>query len=422
MLGNVLNKIFSSKVFILVFSLLLSAALWIYVEISENQTVPHQVTGVQVVPLNKDMLSDRNLLIRSMQPETVTLSFQCPRSATSKLTNSALSVSIDLANVTASGPTTLSYVVNYPEGIDQATKDSISRSVNRITLIIDRQLSRQVQVLAPYSGGAAEGFICYEPDFSPRDITVSGPSEYVSKVAKATVAIQRESLTTTYDGDLPFVLLDEDGEELSADILDQLTFSEENIHVTIPVRATKALPLRVEQIFGFGANPENTFYTIEPQTITVAGDPEALRDYNSITIGTIDWQGMSQLSDTASFTIDLENNVTNISGETSAIVTMEIRGLETKWLTVLSTSIHYINEPSGSLVDIRTQSMDVRVRGTHEDLANISETNIRIVVDLAEYSFGNHRIQPRIYVDGFSSDDVGAIGSNYYVSLNIQRE
>lgn len=414
-----LNKIFSSKVFYIAFSLLVSIALWMFVEINENQTVSHSVPNVPVVRLGEDILNDRGLLVSSMTPDNMTLTFDCPRSVAAKLTRDTLSIAINLGNITKSGPTTLPYEIIYPQGIDTTSFDPPSRTVNRISLYIDRQLSKLVRVDVPYRGGAAEGYLCDPPEYSPRDITIYGPAELVSEVKSATVNIQRESLTTTLTEDLPFTLLGENGEELDKEIVSALTVSDEVIHVAIPVRVIKEIALTVELAPGGGATTQNAIYTVNPKIITIAGDPEDVRDYNSINLGTIDLSGVDP-GRAYSFPVILENYVTPISGETEAQVFVEVVGLDIKYLTVLSSGIHYINEPAGYAVEIRTQSVDVRIRGVQDDLANVTEANIRIIVDLSDAGPGTQRVYARVIIDGVDAN-VGAIG-NYPITVNLQEE
>ena len=69
------------------------------------------------------------------------------------------------------------------------------------------------------------------------------------------------------------------------------------------------------------------------------------------------------------------------------------------------------------------ESIDVVVRGTEEELQELSADNIRAVADLSDYrdSTGPFMISVKIYVDGFV--DVGAVksGTDYSISVNLER-
>ena len=418
MVRETLSKIFSSRVFYIVFSLLVSIALWMFYEIQENQIQYHRVSEIPVVRQNEEVLGDRNLLISSISPENVTITFRCPRSMVSKLRKDTLSAVIDLQNITSRGYKTLRYDIAYPSGIEREMISVESRPVDQISLFIDWIFSNQVRVAAPYTGGAAEGFLTDPVEITPPRITVSGPEEVVLRVNEARVSIVRENLTTTFTENMPFILYDVDGNELSEDILNKLTISEDTVHINIPVREIKDIPLEVDFIYGAGATTQNTIYELNPTYITIVGDPEAVRDINSINIGTVDLTSR-EYSDTFSFPIRLPNNVTNMSGETEASGYYEIRGLSMKYLSIPNTRVHLLNEPAGYVTEVRSQSIDVRIRCRPENYEYITEANIRIVADLKDLGPGPQRVSARVSVDGF--ENAGAIGT-YMVYIAILRD
>ena len=413
-------KIFSGKAFFITFSVLVSIALWMYVEINENQMQTHIVRDVPVVRQNIEVLNDRGLLISSINPEYVTLTFECPRSVAARLTNTTLSVAIDLTGVSTRGNTTLPLDIIYPSNVDENSINLLSRTVNRISLYIDRLESRPVPVEVIYRGGAAEGYLQDPPEFSPQAITVSGPAETVSQVSKARVLIDRENLTATYTDEHKITLLDEDGEELSEILRDQVSLSDDMIWVNIPIRVVKEIVLTVERNYGSGATADNTLVTITPQTIMVAGEPEDIRDFNSIILGTIDLTRF-EFTDTQAFKIVMPNNVTPISGENEALVMVEILGLEIRHFSVSNSYIYVTNVPSGFVPVIGTQSVDVRIRGRAEDMVNLTEANIRVVVNAADENTGStQRVLARVIVDGIDPNIVGAIGNNYVTYALIE--
>ena len=420
MVRGTLNKIFSSKAFYIVFSLLVSIALWMYVEITLNQIRRYEITGVPVVHLNQEVLGDRNLMVTNVRPDTVDLTFMCSQSVASRLTKDTLSVEIDLANITQTGFNPVRHRIVYPANVDEDLIEDVSSSVGWITVNIDRLSSRNIRVEAPYRGGADEGYMTDTPDYGPREITVKGPAEVLFEIEVARVQIVRENLTTTLEDDFPFILFDRNGEELDESLLSQLTFSDDLIHVTVPVRATKEVALSVICFYGSGATEHNTSITIDPPMITIAGDPEDIRDYNSLNLTTIDLTRLAVFSDTNMYTIDLPNNFTNLSGETEARVLVELLGLSFKYMSVSNPYIHTINTPAGYIAEVRTQALDVRIRGREEDLMWVTEANISVLADLADCGPGTQRVPARIFIDGVEAD-VGAVG-NYNITVNVQRE
>ena len=411
------GSVFSSKAFYIAFSILVSIALWMFVEINENQVIVKEVNGVVVVRKNEELLNDRSLSIASMDPETVTLTFECTRSVAQKLNRDTLSVEIDLSSITSRGSPYLPYEIIYPADVDVSAIERVGMSVEQISLRIDRLQTSPIQVEVLYGGGVAEGYYMDPLYFSPQNISVSGSADAVSQVWKAQVNItERENLTQTLEGNFRLTLLDANGAELSEALRNQLTVSDQTVHVTIPIKMTKEVPLEVVLNHGAGSSVENTTVTINPQTVMIAGDPEYVREINSIVLGTIDMTSFG-LSINNDMPIIIPQHVFSITEDRVARVSIQVSGLEVSYLT--TSNIHIANEPKEYVVDIISRGVDVRVRGRPEDLAYLTEDSVRVVATVPEnFTLAQQRLNARVFIDGIDRD-IGAVGV-YYVNVNIR--
>ena len=168
-------------------------------------------------------------------------------------------------------------------------------------------------------------------------------------------------------------------------------------------------------IDGGGATAENVKITCVPETITIAGDGETLAGINRISVGTVDLSSFASTFED-SFTIVLDNNISNVTGITEAKVIVQVMGLETKKFNCSNISV--INPPTGRTGKVVTQNIEVYIRGTSEVIAKIKANNIRAVVDLADVgdASGTFEHVAKIHVDGFTG--VGAVGE-YPIYIQI---
>ena len=120
------------------------------------------------------------------------------------------------------------------------------------------------------------------------------------------------------------------------------------------------------------------------------------------------------------FTIPLPNDVHNLSGETEAEVEVTLKGLETK--RIIATNIELNNISEGYSADTITQYKEVLIRGTEESLEDINADDVVIVVDLAGIgqAVGRYSLPGKVYVD--SEENVGAVGGNYTVVVEITKD
>ena len=411
MLRETLSKIFSSRVFFVIFSLLAAVALWMYVEITENEELPHRLNSVPVVFINEDSLRDRGLHKASHDPQTVELEFEVSRAIATRLTNSTVSVEVDLAGA-ALGHTAMLYNIILPSDVNRNVVNNItSRSVERISLNIDRVSVRTIPVRVEYTGGTASDDLVAQPvEFDPQTISVEGPEGVISRIDYARVPILRENLSSTYIDDLPFILIDEYGEVLDGYFIETVRTSQETIRITVPVIQIKDVPLVFHRLHGAGSTEQNTTWTVEPPFITVSGDPEALRGFNYLELGAVNMTRFS-LEVTESLAIALPGHINNESGEISALVSVEVGGLAIEDFSVENLVV--INTLPGHTARILSPSINVRLRGRSVDLADITAEDIRVVADLRDYGAGRERVPARVYIDGTEAD-IGAIGLYHF--------
>lgn len=414
MIKEIVNKTLNSKIFWVIFSILASIALWLYVSYSENTEIETTIPGIPVEFTGEALLTDRNLIITAGYDQTVSLRVKARRSDIAKFSSSTMSVTVDLSNVKTTGEMQLGYTINYPSNVNQSNV-SVSRTSFYINVTIDKLVTKTVEVKGAFVGTIADPdkYLAQALEFNPSTITVSGPDAVVSQISYAWVVLQRENVSATVTESLSHVFMDANGNEVKSDFI---TRTVETVEITMPVLMVKEIPLTVEFIDGGGASAENNVvYTISPKTIKLSGAAETLDGINQIVLGSIDLSDFVS-STTQPFQILIPNDTTNITGETEAVVTVEIVGLETAKLTV--NSFDSINVPDGYTATAVTQSLGVTVRAPQSIINLITPYNIRVVADLTDISgnAGTFKVPVKIHVDGYS--DAGVVG-DYEIVVSI---
>ena len=72
--------------------------------------------------------------------------------------------------------------------------------------------------------------------------------------------------------------------------------------------------------------------------------------------------------------------------------------------------------------DVLSRALTVRLRGTAEDLARVTENDLVAVADLTDYTVttGSNIVNVRIQVDG--ALNVGAVGGPYTITVDIRKQ
>ncbi len=404
------TNIWDNKILWMIVSLLLSFLAWAYISSTEDTSVERIFTGVPVVFQGAEELrSSRGLIITDASADSVTVKVSGSRASIGNLHAADLTAVVDVSGISQVRDMTVSYTVRFPDNVNMSGVEVHSKTPETIEFSVVQENSKTVEVKGVFTGSVAEGFTVDPIVVEPASVTLYGPASELDQIDSACVYIDRQNVSATI-GPLnsEFVLLDADGSTIRPA---SVTSSQTSVTVTVPVLMNKELALKVNLVEGSGATADNTVVEIEPKTIQVAGSTATLENLNQIVIGTVDLTDFAETT-TITFPITLDNNIRNLTGTTEATVTVTVTGMETKKFTVTNITL------TGGAGTLRTTQKEIVVRGTAEDLANITEENIRIVADLTEYAgaTGTIEVPARVYVDGY--EKAGAVG-DYTVSVTL---
>lgn len=410
-----MRKIYNSRAFWAVVSLLASLTIWVYVTSMQADEFTHTFHNVRLELVGEDALRDsKNMVITDLDTNTVTVELVGPRRIIAAWDSSDIVARVDVSKLSRSAYTSQSYFLSYPDGTDASAISINRKTPDTVSFLVSPLSNKTIQVRGSFDGSLAEGFTAESPIFEPASITISGPEAYIKNITHAWVSFGQDDISSTYKVDTGFVLMDENGEQCS---VAGLSFSDDIITATLPILMVKDVPLSVELIEGAGATKANTKLKIEPESITLAGDSAILSGMNKIILDTIDLRDFATTF-AETYTIPMDNELKNLTGATEATVKLEVVDLETRSFKV--KNISFTNVTEGYEAVLISESIEVLIRGTAEQLDNLKEEHIRAVADLTDYdeSTGNFMPVVKIVVDGIP--DVGAIGENT-VSIEIRK-
>ena len=417
-----LKRLTDSRVFWMILSLFAASLLWMYVTTTEGVEVQKTLTGVKIEFLGADaMRASSDLIVTEQDRTTVTLTLSGTRRVLSKLTNSNVTATVNLNNVTADGRYSVSYDLAFPAGINANEVTVVHTSSDVVNFYVDKLARKTVEVKGAFTGNTAEGYLADESMvFDPLVVAISGPKTVISKVDHAFVAITREEVDRTLSYSTTYSLVDANNNPVEDSSIQRET---EEVTVTLNVLSTKEVPLDVTIIDGGGATRDaNTRIEITPSSIMLAGDAAAIDSTTKLILGTINLSTFAT-DFSATYTIIPPNGTENMTGVTEATVTVSITGVATKSFSVNPDNIICINVPDGYDAENITQALNVTVRAPQEVLDRISEVNLRAVADLSNLgtnASGVFTPTVEIKIDGFP--EAGCVGEyKIYITLKEKR-
>lgn len=396
-------------------SIVIACTLWLYVRNVDTQDRTQTISNIPVTFVGEDVLNANGLMLAGDGRETVSLTVQGRWSVISRLRRDNITVQVDLSRLTEVGETRRAYDIIWPSDVSTNSFDLINRDPFYVPVTIAKRTSQSVEVRGSFKGNVAEGYQSGEFSFQPATVEISGSQADVARVAYALVTMNREDLRETVREDMPYVLVDQDGQPIENT---SLTATPDTVNVTLPVVMVKEVPLTVDLLPGggvTGAEDSHVKVTVEPSSVMLSGSEADLAGYSSISLGSID---LSKVISTENYTfpIPLDQDVENISGVQEARVTVSVQGLDTA--TFETENIELVN-PNHVDARLVTKSLQVQVRGQKDALEQILPQYIKVVVDLSDLSSvpdGQSLVPAKVSLMGVA--DAGVIGE-YKVSVFI---
>ena len=324
----------SSRILYMIVALIGSVALWIYVRSEVNPYSDPWIYRIPVTFEGEDVLNeDRSLIVLSGADTTVDLHLYGKRLDTATLNRSNIQITVDLSTIRSAGTYSLDYDISFPDSISANAITVRERSPSSVQLTVGKLQTKSIPVKG--SGGSpAEGYLAETMICDPEQITIRGPEDVVKTIDHAEVYLDRDNLERTVNATLDYVLVDADGNTVEND---HIFCDVSQIDVELPIVATKEVPLTVELVDGSGATADDAYCTIEPKSIQISGDAELLKGINQISLGSIELAEVF-VQATLPRTIVLPNDTQNLSGVDEAVISVELRGLDTR--TIRTTDVY----------------------------------------------------------------------------------
>ena len=422
------KKLLDSKLLYIILSIVLSISLWYYVTTVEGVTDTDTVHNLAIELKGEDILMSNGLMITSAIPD-VDLKFQATAATLVKLKQKdAITLALDVSAITQPGAYTMTYTVSC-NGISKNDYSLLEQSPLNVSFVVERYVTEEIEIKGQFIGQLAEGYMTRlennQPifEFNPQTLTVSGRKSDVDRIAYALVTVSDENLSRTVRGNFNYQLIDTKGEVLDPKALD-IECAVETIATVLPVQMFAEIPLTVDFKNGGGATQENNLtWDIFPQTILVAGesvDMEALLSRGKLSVGTIDLATIAENETVLKQTIPLAEELTNVDGVSEVTIVISLRGLVSIPLEVTEFDIQ--NVPDGYIATVRTKSLSVVVRGSEEELARVSASNLRVVADLADINLasGQYTVNAKIYFDGIGN--AGVVAKDYPLTVRLAKQ
>lgn len=260
-------------------SLVLSTGLWVYVTFTKNPEVTNPLPNIPI----EIQEAPKALWV---QPETTTVQVvvSAPSDVWQQLKPDKFHAVVDASKVTPGlQEVEVKVVANDPrvrvEGVEPA----------KVFLKVEPLRNKSVPVQVVTSGTVPPGYQPEAPRVTPDHITVSGPESAVNQVQSALVAINLDGVTRSIDQTFKPVL-----QGISSTDAARVSSTPDGVLVQIRIDQKlgyKTLPVSPTIVGNVALGYQIVGITVDPETVTLVGDPQTLSQMTVVPTRPIDVNG-----------------------------------------------------------------------------------------------------------------------------------
>lgn len=363
----------------IVVSILAALAFWVYMEVEEPVTVTTEVRNVPVEFSGEDTtLADRGLMLLSGYDTSVDLVLEGSRTVLWKLDKEAVRLVANTDNITGAGTQSLSYTPVFPTGIPYNAITVKSASARSVTVKVGELYKKEVPIEVEIRGSVPEGYFTESVIIDPAKLELRAPREDLLNVSYAKVVLNIGNSTSTMIQTLEYRLYDYNDIPVENDAIRSKT---KLIQVTLPIRTSKEVPLRVDLV-GAEQHSDSLHVEIAPKTVWIKGEADALADIDAITLDKIYVEDLvTGLNGPYSYTIKTPAGVSTMDGVKEAVVTVAVNGTTESSVLVETITCEGVNDGLRATAD---GFLVVSLWGMEEEVLAVTSEQVLVRVDMSE--------------------------------------
>ena len=377
-----------------ILSIVFAVMLWSYVISADSSiTRTKSIGGVDVTVSGLSVLQSRGLAVLMDtvdQLPDVRVRVEVPQSSFSRVTADTVSVELDMSRVRQAGRQEVELIGTTTYGeVVQVIPGSLEVTIEALD-------SRTVPVNVTLTGQDEETYYYTVNSRNPAQLTISGASSVVQRIAQAQAVVDVSSFTASRSVAVPFTLLDSEGSELTQ----MLTRSTSSVTVNLSINPIAVLPVSDSLETAVTGTPETgyriTRVEVQPEVITVAGDASLLAGLDSLSFEPVDVSGRTQSFSTVASVNALDDMKYISSKQVTVTVYIEemvqVARFEDVPVTVAGLA-------DGMKAALSEQAVQVKATGGYTAVSNLTGKALRAAVDVTGLAEGTYDLPVTVTTD-----------------------
>lgn len=361
-------------------SLILSSGLWVFVTFRVDPEVLHTLSNIPIQIQEKPKTVD-------VQADTtvVQVVVSAPNDVWTQLKPDNFRAVVDASKVT----TGLQQVDVRVTSTDPRVRIE-SYEPSHIFLKVDPLVSKTVPVQVVTNGTVPNFYDSGAPVVDPAMVAVSGPQQIVDEITSVAVKISLDGVTHSIDQGYPPVPLG-----VSETDAKRVTINPEQVRVQVPIDQRlmyKTLPVQPNVQGTVALGYQLVAIQVDPQTVTLVGDPQTLNPMTTVPTQPIDVSGAD--GDRAYNTsLQLPGTVA-MSGSQSVVVRVLVGTINGSKTILVSPQVRNLGANLSYSID--PGAVNVTLSGPIPILNRIQPSDVPVTVDATALTGGTQQLSVQV--------------------------
>lgn len=431
---GIFERLFYNNKLLLIFSLILSIALWATIKINFSDNTTRTISDIKVSI--DTSLSEGTDFVPFVDAQDlyvdVKVTGKSYNISSTSLSRSDIIVEANAGYIDSAGYRVLNLTATTTAGSDVSVTNI---SPSTITVFFDRKATGTYNVEAKLKNDLdtlCEGdYVVGQPVASMSTVNVTGPATVIEGLKKvyfvAEVSKEDLPLTATKEitAEVSYELVRENGSQFL--LCSEIETETNPATITIPVSMVKTVDTAVKFVNEPSVYEEQPpKISISPSKVKISYNPLESDEYDKLTVGTIDFRTLDNKINKFDFKLD-EKSVANVldNKDTVYTVTVDMSSLSKKELDKPPAKIVLVNqnEKYQYQVDLGNGGLDsITIIGPAKSLEKISVDDLQVEINVSALNVGTTRPQEieisNISISNKEVNDCWIFGT-YYADITV---
>lgn len=389
---NKIKDVFTNNVGIKIIAVIVAAIVWLAVV---NVSDPEKSVTIYNIPIeitNEKTITDMGMVYDVTSKKKVNITITGKRSVVSGLNASDFTAKASLKELSKVNAIPISIRAN--NRTVGRKIDILSQSMQTVTVSVEELKTKTYPIEAVYIGKVAEGFIAEDYSLSFSQVDIKAPVSIHKKIKKVVAVCNLNYNDEDFASKCKLTLYDSNDNKISNR---HTKLSKTGVKVSVSVSKQKGVPINVVTQPRAREGYQISNIVLSQNNVYLTGNSKVLETIEQIDIS--DAIDVSDKTDDTTINVNLYDFIPRgigINGDTSIDVTVEIKRLQTKKITLKASDISILKVPKKLKATILNKKIEVTLEGQEQDLDGIKASDLKASIDVSNLKKGKHNLALKV--------------------------